>query len=226
MVQKSVIYRALPFAVFVLLTALQGEFGESSRYWVYALKTGVVAGLVIWLWHSIPEMRPAFSWEAVAAGIGVFVLWVGLDPFYPKMNELWARVSEHPQEAAAVWNPFVCFGKDSVLAWGSVAVRIIGAACLVPFVEEVFYRSLLYRFIIREKFEEVPFRQVSWMPFVVVSVIFGLVHQEWLAGILCGLVYQGLVCYKGRLGDAVTAHGITNLLLGIWVVWRGAWNFW
>ena len=87
MVQKSVIYRALPFAVFVLLTALQGEFGESSRYWVYALKTGVVAGLVIWLWHSIPEMRPAFSWEAVAAGIGVFVLWVGLDPFYPKMNE-------------------------------------------------------------------------------------------------------------------------------------------
>ncbi|MBO4545513.1 MAG: CPBP family intramembrane metalloprotease, partial [Verrucomicrobia bacterium] len=68
--------------------------------------------------------------------------------------------------------------------------------------------------------------QVNWMPFVVVSVIFGLVHQEWLAGILCGLVYQGLVCYKGRLGDAITAHGITNLLLGIWVVWRGAWNFW
>jgi hypothetical protein len=28
------------------------------------------------------------------------------------------------------------------------------------------------------------------------------------------------------LGDAITAHGVTNLLLGIWVVWKGAWNFW
>jgi hypothetical protein len=46
------------------------------------------------------------------------------------------------------------------------------------------------------------------------------------AGILCGLIYQGLVIRKNRLGDAMTAHGITNLLLGLWVVWKGAWNFW
>jgi len=28
------------------------------------------------------------------------------------------------------------------------------------------------------------------------------------------------------LGDAITAHAITNLLLGLWVVWQGAWKFW
>jgi hypothetical protein len=61
---------------------------------------------------------------------------------------------------------------------------------------------------------------------VVTSLIFGLVHYEWLAGILCGLVYQWLVIRKGRLGDAMTAHALTNLLLGLWVVWRGAWGFW
>ena len=62
---------------------------------------------------------------------------------------------------------------------------------------------------------------------LITSIAFGLVHpQQWLAGILCGFAYQGLVCWKKRLGDAMTAHAITNLLLGLWVIWKNAWNFW
>jgi hypothetical protein len=34
------------------------------------------------------------------------------------------------------------------------------------------------------------------------------------------------VLRKNQLGDAMTAHAITNFLLGIWVVTRGAWQFW
>ena len=58
------------------------------------------------------------------------------------------------------------------------------------------------------------------------TLMFALSHNEWLAAILCAFVYQGLVCWKGRLGDAVAAHGITNFLLGAYVVWKGAWHFW
>jgi CAAX prenyl protease-like protein len=61
---------------------------------------------------------------------------------------------------------------------------------------------------------------------VVTSLVFGFAHHEWLAGIVCGLIYQGLVLRKGRLGDAMTAHAITNFLLGVWVIYRGAWHFW
>ena len=61
---------------------------------------------------------------------------------------------------------------------------------------------------------------------MVTPTLFGFEHSQWLAGILCGFAYQGLVIWKQRLGDAVTAHAITNLLLGLWVVWRGAWQFW
>jgi CAAX prenyl protease-like protein len=64
------------------------------------------------------------------------------------------------------------------------------------------------------------------MPFLATSLIFGFEHQEWLPGIVCGFAYQGLVCWKKRLGDAITAHAVTNLLLGLWVVWRGEWKFW
>ena len=66
----------------------------------------------------------------------------------------------------------------------------------------------------------------AWTPFLLTSVLFGFEHREWLAGILCGFAYQGLVCWKGRLGDVITAHAITNFLLSVWVVARGAWGFW
>jgi CAAX prenyl protease-like protein len=90
----------------------------------------------------------------------------------------------------------------------------------------VFYRSFVYRYIAKPDFQTVPIGQFFWTPFIVTSVMFGFGHHEWLAGILCGFAYQGLVCWKKRLGDAIAAHAITNFLLGIWVVHRNAWHFW
>ena len=78
----------------------------------------------------------------------------------------------------------------------------------------------------KEKFEEIPLKAFYPFSFIIVSLLFGFVHQEWIAGVLCGIIYQGLVCWKGRLGDAIVAHGLTNLLLGVWVPWQRAWNFW
>ena len=43
---------------------------------------------------------------------------------------------------------------------------------------------------------------------------------------MCAFAYQGLVCRKKRLGDAITAHAITNALLGYWVIARDQWQFW
>jgi hypothetical protein len=32
--------------------------------------------------------------------------------------------------------------------------------------------------------------------------------------------------WRNRLGDAVTAHAVANLGLGLYVVLRGQWQFW
>ena len=96
----------------------------------------------------------------------------------------------------------------------------------MPPLEEVFFRSFLYRYLAKPDFQSVPLGQFLPGPFLITSVIFGFEHREWLAGILCGFGYQGLVCWKKRLGDAITAHALTNLLLGAWVIWKGAWHFW
>ena len=163
----------------------------------------------------IRELQWHVSVLAVAAGIAVFVLWVGLDGYYRKLGK-----------GGPEWNPFHQFGVGSFLGWFFVAVRIIGLALIVPPVEEVFYRSLLYRYIVKSDFQSVSLGQFEWRAFIITSLVFGIVHFEWLPGILCGAIYQALVIRQKRLGDAIVAHGITNLLLGLWVVWKGAWHFW
>ena len=207
--------RIVPFAAFAALTLAQGQFGEMGAYWIYTLKTFIGAWL-IWLTRSyVKEMRWNFSWESVAAGVAGFLIWVGLDGIYPMIGE-----------RAASFNPLKSYGEGSATAWIFIAVRILGSSLIVPMLEEVFYRSFLYRCLIKSDFLSVPLNSFRWGAFLIVCAGFGLSHYEWLPGIICAFVYQGLVIRKGRLGDAITAHAITNFLLGLWVVSRAAFYFW
>jgi hypothetical protein len=190
--------------------------GETSPFWIYLLKTIAGAALLWLVWPLVTEMRWRISAEAVFAGVLVFVLWIGLDPFYPS-------IAGKPKG----WNPHETFGLNTPLAWTFILVRILGSTLIVPPLEEVFYRSFVYRWLVKPDFWNVPLGHFAWWPFLGTSLIFGLAHpHQWVAGILCGFVYQGLVCRHKRLGDAMTAHAITNLLLGTWVAWKGAWLFW
>ena len=207
--------RVAPFVIFAALTALQGQFGEASKYWIYLGKTLVGVWLLWAIWPVIPEMRWKISWEAVVVGILVFVMWVGIDPFYPKLIN-----------ADKPWNPHLQFGEGTALAWTVIIGRILGSTLVVPPLEEMFYRSFVYRYIIKADFDQVPLTKFHAPAFFITSIVFGFVHREWLAGILCGMAYQWLVLRKGRLGEAMTAHAITNLLLGIYVAYQGAWHFW
>jgi CAAX prenyl protease-like protein len=108
-----------------------------------------------------------------------------------------------------------------------IVVHLLGSTFVVPPLEEVFYRSFLYRYFVRTDFQSMPFHQFHPTSFIVTAIIFGPgQHYQWLAGILCGMVFQWLVIRKNRIGDAMTAHAITNFLLGIWVVWKNDWIFW
>jgi CAAX prenyl protease-like protein len=208
--------RIAPFAVFAALTFLQGRFGPLSLYWVYLLKT-VIGAWMIWAARPfVEEMRWKLSWEGLAVGVIIFAAWVGLDGLYPRL----AR-------AEGGWNPNQQFGAGSAISWFYLCVRIGGSTLVVPPLEEIFYRSLLYRCLVKSDFRTVPLSQFHALSFVITSVVFGLAHPDrWLAGILCGFAYQGLTVKNGRLGDAMTAHAVTNFLLGVWIVWKGAWQFW
>ena len=225
---SPLVARVAPFVIFVLLTAAQGKCGAASAYWFYLVKTLVGLWLILEIRPLVTEMRWAFSWEAVLVGVGIFALWVGINGEWTTQNSLWVKLgfSAAPKTSAAIWNPNEQFGSGSALAWLFITVRILGSTFIVPPLEEIFYRSFLYRYIASVNFLSVPLDKFLPLPFLATALIFGFAHNEWLAGILCGAAYQWLVIRKHRLGDAMTAHAITNFLLGVWVVWRGAWNFW
>jgi len=212
---SPVVARVAPFLIFLALTVCQGKFGAASAYWFYFVKTIVAAWLIWEMRPFVAEMRWAFSWEAILVGVAVFAIWVGLDPFY-----------RHLGKFGAPWNPNEQFGNGSTLAWLMMVTRIFGSTFFVPPLEEVFYRSFLYRYLARQNFLSVPLNQFLPWPFLATAAVFGFSHSEWLAGILCGMAYQWLVLRKNRLGDAMTAHAITNFLLGVWIVWKHAWHFW
>ena len=228
--------RALPYILFVLPITVGGWL-ELDAYWIYVSRTVLGAGLIWAMWPLVTEMRFELSWEAVVIGVAVFVMWVVIDPTYPHMSLLLDAIGNLAREVGLgflpgagatplTWNPFAYVGQTSTLAWFFVATRILGSSLVVPPLEEVFFRSFLYRSIVNADFQSVSWTYFSWRPLLITSVLFGFVHDAWLSGILCALAYQWLVIRKNRLGDAITAHAITNGLLGIWVVRNDAWSFW
>ena len=52
--------------------------------------------------------------------------------------------------------------------------RFLRLVIVVPLVEEIFWRGFLLRYLINEKFTEVPIGAFSWFSFGVVTVAFGL----------------------------------------------------
>jgi hypothetical protein len=214
--------RVLPFFVFLLLTSCQGSFGPESHFWVYLTKCIVGAWMIWATWPLVSEMRWTISFEALLAGTLVFILWVAMDVPYPKFSQ--------PDES---WNLYKHFGPASMMVWLFAGVRIAGSTLLVPMLEEVFYRSFLYRYILAPNWMFIEYNSFAVKPFLITSIVFGITHQHWLAGIICGMIYQFLVIRTNRVGDAITAHAVTNLLLGAWVITQGfgyakepQWHLW
>ena len=214
--------RVLPFFVFLLLTSCQGSFGPESHFWVYLAKCIVGAWMIWATWPLVSEMRWTISFEALLAGTLVFILWVAIDVPYPKFSQ--------PDES---WNLYKHFGQASMMVWLFAGVRIAGSTLLVPMLEEVFYRSFLYRYILAPNWMFIEYNTFAVKPFLITSIVFGITHQHWLAGIICGMIYQFLVIRTNRVGDAITAHAVTNLLLGAWVITQGfgyakepQWHLW
>lgn len=227
----KILIRVVPFVVFLVLTGVQGMFGEEGRYWIYFLKTVAGAWLLYDMIGMVKELEWKFSWEAWVVGIGVCVMWVGIDPYVPPFGEFMHKLGfmpppKPPEEVELPWNPFNQFEGGAVTAWFFVVVRTLGSTIVVPPLEEIFYRSFVYRYIIKVDFLALSPRTWSKLAFFLTTGIFAFTHFQWLAAILCGFAYQGLTIWKGRYGDAIAAHAITNFLLAVWVVWKGAWQFW
>lgn len=212
--------RVLPYLIYLAFLALESAiatFGEHAFdvRWVYPIKVGLVALALVWLWpryeelQRLPDRRQILL--ACIVGIGVWGLWITLDHGWMMLGESDGFDPRTPE--------------GNVIAV-LVAFRIMGAALVVPLMEELFWRSFVMRWIVRQDFLAVSPSAVTFGAFVVTAAFFGLQHHQWLAGIIAGVAYGLLYVRTQNLWVPVIAHAVTNGVLGFWVLASGQWRFW
>jgi CAAX prenyl protease-like protein len=212
--------RILPFFTYMLFIAiaeLLARWGwiPAELRWLYGVKVGAVVLVLAYFWRHYSELKtfrlaaPGVM-LALAVGVIVLALWVSL-------GAGWMTIG-----TSAGFDPTTAGGID----WPLVALRIAGAALVVPVMEELFWRSFLLRWMDAGDFETVEPSQVTIKSVVITSVLFGFEHNLWLAGIVAGLAYSALYMRHRTIWSPILAHAVTNGLLGLWVVNTGSWSYW
>ena len=215
--------RSVPFVLFMVLLALRGQLptdGSSpiDPRWVYGVSVLVVGASLVWFWRRYGELAKGqgLTWKeallSIVVGWVVYQLWIALDAPWMMLGE--ATASFRPVD------------DEGQLIWSLIVVRWVGAALLVPVMEELFWRGFLMRWIDKPDFEQLDARQVTLKAMVLSTLVFTLAHTQWLAAIVAGLAYAWLYRRTGKLWAPILAHAVTNGILGVWVVFWGNWQFW
>lgn len=220
-VPLDAIYRVAPFAAFIAVLALRGALEAAGVpalvvQGLYALQALAAAALLALFWRHYLELTEPLRLRdgllALAAGVLVFVVWINA-------TAPWMRLGEPVAT-------FVPLDEQGRYLWALIAVRIVGAAIVVPLMEELFWRGFLMRWVDRRAFLTLAPGEVSTFAWIASSAVFALAHDLWLAGFVAGLVYGQLYRMTGNLWVPIAAHAMTNLVLAAWVVHGLHWSFW
>jgi CAAX prenyl protease-like protein len=206
---------------------------------VYAVRLALGFAVLALCWRPIIGQFPfRVSWLSVAVGVVGVVLWVAicsldlegrLVSMLGEENKLIGLLGLAPRPA---YNPFEQLAdRGPTFIWGFLVVRFIGLAVLVPIIEELMLRGWLMRHLetdgYRPHFWQVPFGTVTVAMTVVIGTAFPMLyHPEKLASLAWFTLVTWLMVRTKNFWDCVTAHAVTNFLLGVWVVVMGDWRLW
>lgn len=208
----------MPLLALVAASLLAGlaSDGGLDRFEAIAVGAALLA-----LWPQRQALRVALTGEgalvarptlvAVAAGLAVFALWIALEPDD-------GGASQRIEDELSALTPF------ATALW--VATRLFASVLVVPLAEELAFRGFLLRRLVRADFSAVAYRAVTPLAVVASSLVFGALHERFLAGVLAGLAYAVVPSVTGRLRDAVLAHAVTNALIATMVLGAGRWSLW
>jgi CAAX prenyl protease-like protein len=208
-----------PMAAFLLLTWVGGHWPGLYPA-SYVAKTIAAAGLLFYFRNHYTKIRWNYWWLGVVIGILGVVQWVGMEKL---ILHYWPN---YPRPTVDVYNPYEHFGSAAAM-WAFIITRWIGASLVVPVMEELFWRDYLWRTILAPNdFKLAGIGEWDLRPFVFVSLLFASVHVQWMTAIVWGFTIGGLLVYTRSLGACIIAHGVTNFLLGGYVLFTKNWYFW
>jgi exosortase E/protease (VPEID-CTERM system) len=196
----------VPFIALTATSIVASLFAPHDQ-WLYLLKIVAVGG-ALWAYRDVyARFASAVSPLSLIVGLGVGMAWIATDPGEGG-DRLGAWLAGLPVWVGAAW----------------LACRALGAIVLVPITEELAFRGFLQRALVKREFATVAPGQFTWLSFVATSVMFGMVHQRFVAAALAGAIYALLVYRSGRLSDAIGAHIATNAVIVAWAISMQQWS--
>ena len=207
---------------------------HAPEQWVYPLQT-LTVGLLLFSLRSYYFFKPIRGLGlAVFLGVIGIALWFAPSLIYTKLisagvakQEWWKWVGL--AERLKGFDP--SFFQDQTFWYVSALImRFARMVIVVPFVEELFWRGFLMRYVQADggPFLRVPFGKHSWPAFAIVTTLVVLAHntEDYLGALIWGSLMYWLAVRTKSLAACVVMHAVGNLLLGIYVLNTRQWGFW
>lgn len=202
--------------LFLGITMIEGEMPD-QYVWLYFIKVALVVLALVWARRSWKDVKwdPKVLPLAIGMGVLMLALWLGIEEYvkYPHMGE------------RSAYDPYEKIPEDGLRS-AFFAVRFFGLVLLVPFMEELFWRSFGLRYASTPDWERVPIGMFNAQGALLTCGVFALAHPEWLVGLIFAAGMTWLVWKTKSVFACFVAHLVTNLGLGIYVVTQGAWKYW
>ncbi len=227
--RNRALLRVLPFALFMGFIGIeegarflrdQGliDFTDLDLLYLYPIKAGLVGLALILLAKNYGEIRlrdfarVGHTAISVVSGLVIFVLWIKMDWGFATLG--------NPQG----FTPNVI--DDDSMRLFMITTRMAGAVLVVPVMEELFWRSFLLRYVIDSDFSKIGIGRFTWPSFLIITILFGLEHNYYLAGMMAGAVFNILLYHTRSIAQCILSHAVANLALGVYVLQSGQWRFW
>lgn len=216
----------LPFVIYLAGSAWLAKL-PTQWYWFAYIIVATTSAFAAWrLLDSEsrrqlirPHLRIAPALLVGFVGIG---LWIALS--HLQIEKQFLPEWMHPADRVG-FNPWEQLS-GTLAIWAFILVRTIGISIVVPVVEELFWRAFLLRWTIDPDWQRVPIGAFSWKSCLIVTALFTMAHPEWLAAAVYSLLMNGLLYWKKDLWQCMVAHGVSNLLLAVYVLASGNWWLW
>jgi CAAX prenyl protease-like protein len=194
--------------------------------YVYTIKIALTTAAMLLVLPGYLTWRPfrvsGLAWIIGAVGAVVWVLLAKLQvQLYPHLPETISQLLEMGGRAG--FNPLTELPEGSAWSYGFLAIRFFGLVVVIAIVEEFFLRGFLVRYVMSIDWPQIPFGVMNNLGLAAVIGFPVLAHPERLAALAWFSMVTWLMVRTRNIWDCVVAHGVTNLLMGLWVVYSGDW---
>jgi len=217
----SAIFGFIVFAVFGILKQTNNK--EFTFAW-----TDLLIWIILWIpfdlrWYMdvLPAVKDTYTWWSVSVSVIGVIGWYGFRGadigfnLVPKFKDIGIALLALIMIMAVVVPPglltgFLTFSIPETFDVPKLIIHFVGLFLTVALPEELFFRGILLRGL-EKKFPK------KWMPLVISSLAFGLMHWNNISGLGMQITYVSLAAIAGMgYGWAYRKSG-NNLLAAILV---------